>query len=148
MENIPLFGWRKIRSNVSPRIHGPGTKRHVRLDRHVALKILRAECYDGSHDIFELQILEAISEISRHSSMPGRNHVLQLLDYFHHIGPNGDHVCLVFDVLGHHLGRQSLMFHRGALPVKVVKEVARQLLLGLDFLHRDCGIIHTGIIRL
>jgi serine/threonine-protein kinase SRPK3 len=30
------------------------------------------------------------------------------------------------------------------IPVAVMKEVARQVLQGLDFLHRECGIIHTG----
>lgn len=58
--------------------------------------------------------------------------------------PNGEHVCFVFDVLGHHLDFQAAKYHGGKLPVKAVRKITQQLLLGLDFLHRECGIIHTG----
>lgn len=68
-----------------------------------------------------------------------------LLEQFTHTGPNGDHVCLVFDVLGHHLDFQAARYEDAKLPVRAVKMITRQLLLGLDFLHRECGVIHTGI---
>ncbi|TWU72628.1 hypothetical protein ED733_000214 [Metarhizium rileyi] len=113
--------------------------------RYVALKVLRADCYGGPHDIFEREILSRIKEVSRDSSHEGRFHVLHLLGHFNHRGPNGDHVCLVFDVLGHHLYFQAVKYEDGKLPVKAVKKMARQLLLGLDFLHRECGIIHTDL---
>lgn len=107
--------------------------------------MLRADCYGGPHDIFEREILLKISEVSEKSSHEGRNYVSGLLDHFKHTGPNGDHVCFVFDVLGHHLDFQSAKYEDGKLPVKSVKVITRQLLLGLDFLHRECGIIHTGM---
>lgn len=88
-------------------------------------------------------MLQAISEISKRSTHPGKHHVLQLLDHFHHVGPNGNHVCLVFDVLGPHLGHQAVKFERYRTPVKAAKGIARQVLLGLDFLHGECRIIHT-----
>ncbi|KAJ3498192.1 hypothetical protein NLG97_g1311 [Lecanicillium saksenae] len=62
-----------------------------------------------------------------------------------HKGPNGDHVCLVSDVLGHHLDFQAAKYEDGRLPVKAVKEIVRQLLTGLDFLHEECGVIHTDL---
>ncbi|RDW89992.1 CMGC protein kinase [Aspergillus mulundensis] len=95
--------------------------------KYIALKVLRADCYGGKHDIFEKEILERISEVSKQRHHQGAKHVSHLLDDFMHSGPNGEHVCLVFDVLGHHLGFQTIQF------------------LGLDFLHRDCGIIHTDL---
>lgn len=107
--------------------------------------MLRADCYGGPHDIFEREILSRILEMSRSSFHEGRNYVSHLLEQFNHSGPNGDHVCLVFDVLGHHLGFQAAQHEDGKLPIKAVKQITRQLLLGLDFLHRECGIIHTGI---
>ena len=113
--------------------------------RHVALKVLRSECYGGKHDIFELQMLDAISKVSKYSSHPGRNHVLQLLSRFCHTGPHGNHVCFVTDVFGPHIGFHTAYSHRRMLPIKAVKDVLLQLLLGLDFLHRECGIIHTGM---
>jgi serine/threonine-protein kinase SRPK3 len=107
--------------------------------------MLRADCYGGHHDIFEREILSQISEVSRRSSHQGRNYVSHLLEQFTHTGPNGEHVCLAFDVLGHHLDFQAAKYEDGKIPVRAVKVIARQLLLGLDFLHRECGIIHTGM---
>ena len=37
-----------------------------------------------------------------------------------------------------------MKFEQERIPLAVMKEVARQLLQGLDVLHRECGIIHTG----
>ncbi|KAL4786084.1 protein kinase [Aspergillus varians] len=119
--------------------------RDSKYQRYVTLKMLRADCYGGPHDIFERGILLKISEVSRQSSHQGRNYVSHLLEQFKHTGPNGDHVCLVFDVLGHHLIFQTINYEHGRLPVKAVKAITRQLLLGLDFLHRECGVIHTDL---
>ncbi|KAF1734413.1 Serine/threonine-protein kinase SRPK [Beauveria bassiana] len=119
--------------------------RDSKCQRYVALKLLRAACYGGSHDIFERENLSSISEVSRRSSHKGHKNLLHLLEQFNHKGPNGDHVCLVFDVLGHHLDFQTAKYKDGRLPVKAVKEIARHLLMGLDFLHRECGIIHTDL---
>ncbi|KAI9839839.1 MAG: hypothetical protein M1819_000029 [Sarea resinae] len=119
--------------------------RDSRTQTHVAIKVLRSDCYDGNHDIFELEMLQHIQQKSHLSTNPGWNHVIQLLDHFHHKGANGDHVCLVFPVLGHHLGLQAAKFEQSRIPVAVMKEVARQLLQGLDFLHRECGVIHTDL---
>ncbi|PKY03351.1 kinase-like protein [Aspergillus campestris IBT 28561] len=116
--------------------------RDSKYQRYVALKILRADCYGGPHDIFEREMLLKIAEKNCHQ---GHHHVSSLLDHFNHAGPNGDHVCLVFNVLGHHLGHQIIKYEGLRLPVKSVKVITRQLLLGLDFLHRKCGIIHTDL---
>ena len=55
---------------------------------------------------------------------------------------------MVFELLGQTLEAAKLQQERehGAerLPIPVVKQVARQLMLGLDYLHTDCGVIHTG----
>lgn len=115
-----------------------------RAQRYVALKILRADCYNGSHNIYEREILSKLSDSALKTDHSGRDYVLPVLDQFEHNGPNGQHVCLVFEVLGHHLTFQTSKFEDGRLPVKTVRSITRQLLLGLDFLHRDCGIIHTG----
>lgn len=32
----------------------------------------------------------------------------------------------------------------GGVPLPVVRHIAQQLLTALDFLHRECGIVHTG----
>ncbi|CDM34669.1 Protein kinase, ATP binding site [Penicillium roqueforti FM164] len=52
----------------------------ARDSKYVALKILRADCYGGSYDIFEREILSKLSNISRKSNHEGRYYVLPLLD--------------------------------------------------------------------
>ncbi|EGX88003.1 protein kinase, putative [Cordyceps militaris CM01] len=119
--------------------------RDLKCQRYVAVKLLRADCYGTPHHIFEREILARISDVSRTSSHPGCRHLLPCREQFSHRGPNGDHVGLVFDVLGHHLSFQAAKYKDGRLPVKAVKEIARQLLRGLDFLHGECGVIHTDL---
>ena len=76
---------------------------------------------------------------------PGKKHVVSLLDSFNHKGPNGEHVCMVFEVLGENLlGLIKRWNHRG-IPMPLVKQITKQVLLGLDYLHRECGIIHTDL---
>ncbi|KAG6154085.1 hypothetical protein E4U37_002411 [Claviceps purpurea] len=45
----------------------------------------------------------------------------------------------------HDLYIEAATYKGGRLPVKAVKEIVRQLLMGLDFLHRKCGVIHTDL---
>ncbi|KAG6106268.1 hypothetical protein E4U14_004700 [Claviceps sp. LM454 group G7] len=119
--------------------------RDLRLERYVAIKVLRADSYGGHQPIFECEILAKIQEMSQKSSHEGQKCILPLLEKFTHRGPNGLHVCLVFDVLGYHLDFQAAKHKDERLPVKAVKEIVRQLLTGLDFLHTECGVIHTDL---
>ncbi|EGW35293.1 uncharacterized protein SPAPADRAFT_58513 [Spathaspora passalidarum NRRL Y-27907] len=52
---------------------------------------------------------------------------------------------MVFEVLGENLlGLIRRYKHRG-IPIVFVKQIAKQLLAALDFLHRSCGVIHTDL---
>ena len=52
---------------------------------------------------------------------------------------------MVFEVLGENLlGLIKRWNHRG-IPMPLVKQITKQVLLGLDYLHRECGIIHTDL---
>jgi serine/threonine protein kinase len=75
---------------------------------------------------------------------PGHNYVAHLLDDFTHVGVNGEHKCLVFNVMGERADDLSRRFDCRKIPVGLVKQIGRQILLGLDYLHTSCGIIHTG----
>ena len=68
-----------------------------------------------------------------------------MLDHFTHNGPNGKHVCMAFEVLGENLLSVIKRYHYKGIPVPIVKRIAKQILLGLDYLHRKCGIIHTDL---
>ncbi|KAJ8778624.1 hypothetical protein J1605_013301 [Eschrichtius robustus] len=54
-------------------------------------------------------------------------------------------VCMVFEVLGHHLLKWIIKSNYQGLPVRCVKSIIRQVLQGLDYLHSKCKIIHTDI---
>lgn len=111
--------------------------------RHVALKVVRSAAHYTETAIDEIKLLQKIVEAN--PKHPGKRHVVSLLDSFEHKGPNGTHVCMVFEVLGENLlGLIKRWNHRG-IPMPLVKQITKQVLLGLDYLHRDCGIIHTDL---
>lgn len=111
--------------------------------KHVALKVVRSASHYTETAIDEIKLLKKI--VQANPSHPGRKHVVSLLDSFDHHGPNGTHVCMVFEVLGENLlGLIKRWNHRG-IPMPLVKRITKQVLLGLDYMHRDCGIIHTDL---
>ena len=111
--------------------------------RHVALKVVRSAAHYTETAVDEIKLLQKI--VQANPSHPGKKHVVSLLDSFNHKGPHGEHVCMVFEVLGENLlGLIKRWNHRG-IPMPLVKQITKQVLLGLDYLHRECGIIHTDL---
>ncbi|KAJ2636362.1 serine/threonine protein kinase, CMGC [Coemansia sp. RSA 1286] len=154
-------------------------------DMHVALKIVKSAAHYSEAALDEIELCtQAVSVREPHV---GRDHVAKMLDSFEHSGPNGRHVCMVFEVLGENLlsllrnarryGSLREAVHaaktdggligdgQGAaadsaaarnagdddsrqsegLPVPLVKQVARQIIAGLAYLHGPCGMIHTDL---
>ncbi|KAG5991779.1 hypothetical protein E4U52_003345 [Claviceps spartinae] len=112
-------------------------------EKHVALKVVRSAAHYTETAIDEIKLLNRI--VQAKPDHPGRKHVVSLLDSFEHKGPHGTHVCMVFEVLGENLlGLIRRWNHRG-IPMPLVKQITKQVLLGLDYLHRECGIIHTDL---
>lgn len=68
-----------------------------------------------------------------------------LHDSFAHSGPNGRHMCMVFSILGCNLLAVIKAFNYRGIPVPIVKQMIRGCCKGLDFLHRQCKIIHTDL---
>ncbi|ORY05114.1 kinase-like protein [Basidiobolus meristosporus CBS 931.73] len=112
-------------------------------DRHVALKVVKSAPHYTETALDEIKLLERV--YSANSDSPGRLYVVELLDHFKHAGPNGVHVCMVFEVLGENLLSLIKKYNHKGIPTNIVKEISRQILLGLDYLHRECGIIHTDL---
>jgi serine/threonine-protein kinase SRPK3 len=111
--------------------------------KHVALKVVRSAAHYTETALDEIKLLKKVVDANK--DHPGRRHVVSLLDSFNHKGPNGVHVCMVFEVLGENLlGLIKRWNHRG-IPMPLVKQITKQVLLGLDYLHRECGIIHTDL---
>jgi serine/threonine-protein kinase SRPK3 len=111
--------------------------------KHVALKVVRSAAHYTETALDEIKLLNKVVDANK--DHPGRAHVVSLLDSFNHKGPHGMHVCMVFEVLGENLlGLIKRWNHRG-IPMPLVKQITKQVLLGLDYLHRECGIIHTDL---
>ncbi|KAK3049432.1 serine/threonine protein kinase, CMGC [Extremus antarcticus] len=111
--------------------------------KHVALKVVRSAAHYTETALDEIKLLNKVVEANK--DHPGRRHVVSLLDSFNHKGPHGMHVCMVFEVLGENLLGLIKRWHHRGIPMPLVKQITKQVLLGLDYLHRECGIIHTDL---
>lgn len=112
-------------------------------NNHVAMKVVRSAAHYTDAAIDEIYLLKRAVEAN--PNHPGRAHVVSLLDSFTHEGPNGSHVCMVFEVLGENLLGLIKRYKYKGIPQVLVKQITKQVLLALDYLHRECGIIHTDI---
>lgn len=72
-------------------------------------------------------------------------HTVQLLNSFIHSGPNGSHFIMVFEILGVNLLEIMKRYDYKGIPIPLVRRMAKQVLIGLDYLHRVCRIIHTDL---
>ncbi|KAM4613868.1 SRSF protein kinase 1b [Polymixia lowei] len=111
--------------------------------RFVAMKVVKSAEHYTETALDEIKLLKSVRNTD--PSDPSREKVVQLLDDFKISGMNGTHVCMVFEVLGHHLLKWIIKSNYQGLPLPCVKSIIRQVLQGLDYLHTKCKIIHTDI---
>ena len=52
---------------------------------------------------------------------------------------------IVFELLGKSLLDLIEAYNCRGLPIAVVKKIAKEVLIGLDYLHNECNIIHTDL---
>ncbi|KAL7789763.1 kinase-like domain-containing protein [Trichoderma afarasin] len=108
-----------------------------------ALKVLRADCYGHGTGTFEREILRCLRDGSREH--PGYPYVCHLIDDFEHQGPNGTHVCFIFELMGETLRSFGTWFPLdGKIPYEIMLRFAIQLVLALWYAH-DHDVIHTDI---
>jgi serine/threonine-protein kinase SRPK3 len=116
---------------------------------YVALKICKSARFYTEAATSEINILQDVKE--KQKSPEGniyfsqKSFIVNLLDSFTHRGPNGRHVCLVFEILGMNLLEISKIYEFQGIPLEICKSFFIQILKSLDFLHRVCGIIHTDL---
>ncbi|XP_072980143.1 uncharacterized protein [Typha angustifolia] len=109
--------------------------------RFVALKIQKSAKEYAQAATHEIELLSAIADGDPTNSKC----VVQLLDHFKHAGPNGRHLCLVTEFLGNSL-LQLIRYNRNkGIGLNRVRSICRSVLVGLDYLHRELGIIHTDL---
>ena len=112
-------------------------------ERYVAVKIRAnrpnspAKASEG-----ELGILRHISKANpRHK---GWYFVRKLLNSFTLDGVSGKHQCLVFEPLREPLWLYRERFIGNVIPPEILKIMLQMVLHGLDYLHSECHVIHTG----
>ncbi|XP_055747172.1 SRSF protein kinase 1-like isoform X1 [Salvelinus fontinalis] len=115
----------------------------IQLKRFVAMKVVKSAEHYTETAVDEIKLLRSVRNTDPDD--PKREMVVQLLDDFKISGVNGTHVCMVFEVLGHHLLKWIIKSNYQGLPLPCVKSIIRQVLQGLDYLHTKCEIIHTDI---
>ncbi|XP_068598235.1 SRSF protein kinase 3-like [Brachionichthys hirsutus] len=111
--------------------------------RFVALKVVKSAETFTETALDEVRLLKCVRDSDPED--PKREKIVHLIDDFMISGVNGEHVCMVLEVLGHQLLRWIIKSNYSGLPLPCVKSILRQVLQGLDYLHTKCKIIHTDI---
>ncbi|KAL5706108.1 non-specific serine/threonine protein kinase [Ranunculus cassubicifolius] len=113
----------------------------TRSSKYVALKIQKSAAEFAEAALHEIEVLTAITNGNPSNSMC----IVRLVDQFKHAGPNGQHLCMVLEFLGDSLLRLIRYNRYKGLPLSKVREICKWILVGLDYLHRELGIIHTDL---
>ncbi|XP_068158321.1 SRSF protein kinase 3-like [Drosophila tropicalis] len=114
----------------------------VNCERYCAIKVVKSAEHFTETGRDEIRLSRTISN---HNWHPLRQRLIELIDFFYISGPNGTHLCLVFEALGDNLLSLIQRSRYQGLPLWNVKQIAKQVLEGLCFLHTQCSIIHTDL---
>eukprot|EP00466_Bigelowiella_natans_P015374 jgi/Bigna1/138922/aug1.47_g13630 len=99
--------------------------------------------FDSPRKVVALKIQKSDSKYTE--AAEDEDFVVDLLDSFAVLGPNGRHVCLVFEVMAKSLLNLIKKTNFKGVPIETARHIAKQMLLGVDFLHSRCSIIHTDL---
>ncbi|KAG4973527.1 hypothetical protein AAZX31_11G085000 [Glycine max] len=113
----------------------------TKTESYVALKIQKSSAQFAQAALHEINLLSSIADRDPSNS----KFVIQLIDHFKHTGPNGQHLCMVLEFLGDSLLRLIRYNRYKGLPLNKVREICKCVLIGLDYLHTDLGMIHTDL---
>ena len=109
-----------------------------RQNEYVALKV-----YINSTKVQrELPVYKHINSLR--SEHQGGCNVRKLLESFEIERPHGKHICLVLQPLGISLGELRKLTPDGVFELDLISQTIRPILAGLQFLHREAHVIHTG----
>lgn len=110
---------------------------------HSALKVVKSAGRYAETARDEIKLLSQVS--SANPNHPGRPYIVSFLDSFSHQGPESSHICIVFEPLGENLLALIERNKKRGVAKALVKTVAKQILLGLQYLHDECDLVHTDI---
>jgi serine/threonine-protein kinase SRPK3 len=94
-----------------------------------------------------LHELEIHKSLTRDPSLTGFVFVRAAIDDFVAIGPTGAaHLCLVFEAMREPLSQFQHRLIGDIILPELLKVYVDFILQGLDYLHSECQIIHTGLL--
>ncbi|KAG2146510.1 kinase-like protein [Suillus bovinus] len=112
-------------------------------NRYSALKVVKSATRYAETARDEIKLLSQVAAANPHH--PGRLHVVSFLDSFEHRALQDTHVCIVLEPLGETLLALIQRNKKKGVPKPLVKVIAKQVLLGLQYLHDECDLVHTDI---
>lgn len=104
------------------------------------MKIVNNYSSDNAHH--EHDIEKHISEQNRPHR--GRGIIRTFYESFDVTGPEGNHLCLTYEPMREPLWILQRRFVSQKLPISIAKAYILILLAGVDFLHTECKVVHTG----
>lgn len=123
--------------------------RDFRFGTYVAVKIQKSspQYMDAAFD--EVEILQKLAKNYADPRWNGKNRddtkCVSLLNSFVHRTFYGNHFCMVFEILRCNLFDVLKRYNYEGLPLKICQEICKQILTGLDYMHRICDTIHTDL---
>ena len=112
-----------------------------KIQKYVALKFQRSAPNYTWKTLGGISILNQI----RHGHPKDKKCIVTLLDHFKYRGPNGQHVCLVYEYLGDNLFSFIKYYDYKGMPLKMVKNICYFTLIVLDYLYRQHFISYTNL---
>ncbi|KAH7910212.1 kinase-like domain-containing protein [Hygrophoropsis aurantiaca] len=141
LEIVRKLGWAGYSSVWLARTH-----KNAYPAEYVAVKVLTVNATAGVlyDKLNEENSLKAVKKAN--PNHPGYKHCLLLHDSFIAQSYHGPHLCFVTDVLGCNMvALRGLQANGRSFPVGLAKRIIKQTLLALDYLHRECNLVHTDV---
>lgn len=117
-------------------------KEELESPRYVAVKI--GTCTYGSIAAAEHELKLSQRIAAANPSHPGAGYIRTPIDNFQIDGSHGTHICLVYRPMRETLYDLRSRFKNQRFPPQILKLYVVHLLQGLNYLHSECHLIHTG----
>ena len=111
-------------------------------NRFVTLKVLTSHASQITTANTELELSKCIATTNPKNR--GLRYLRTVLSSFELAGPSSAHLVLVYALMRESLTKFQRRLADCRLPSDVMKSLLEMLLAGLDYLHSECHIIHTG----